>query len=49
MGSVEAVEVLRTLTSFETFDTLAGPTRDPAEVVPLVQRLARAVLRLEDR
>jgi AcrR family transcriptional regulator len=45
----EAVDVLHTLTSFETFDTLAGPARSPEEVVPLVQRLARAALGLEDR
>jgi AcrR family transcriptional regulator len=40
----EAIEVLHTLTSFETFDTLAGPDRSPVAVVPLVRRLARAAL-----
>jgi AcrR family transcriptional regulator len=40
----ELANVLHTLTSFETFDTLAGPTRTPEEVTPLVQRLARAAL-----
>ena len=40
----EVVEVLFTLSSFETFDTLAGPTRSAEEVAPLVVRLARATL-----
>ncbi|HEY7159311.1 MAG TPA: helix-turn-helix domain-containing protein [Gemmataceae bacterium] len=43
----EAVEVLHTLTSFETFDTLAGATRNPMEMVPLVQRMVRAALGIE--
>jgi AcrR family transcriptional regulator len=43
----EAVDLLHTQTSFETFDTLAGTTRSPEEVVPLVQRLARAALGLD--
>jgi AcrR family transcriptional regulator len=42
----EVVSVLYTLTSFETFDTLAGPERRPDEVTTLVQRLARAALAL---
>ncbi|HEX3303420.1 MAG TPA: TetR/AcrR family transcriptional regulator [Thermomicrobiales bacterium] len=45
----EAVDVLHTLTSFETFDSLAGTTRSPEEVVAVVQRLARAVLGLPNR
>jgi AcrR family transcriptional regulator len=44
----EVTDVLHTLTSFETFDNLAGTTRGPEEVVPLVCRLAHAVLRLEE-
>jgi hypothetical protein len=40
----EFVEVLFTLSSFETFDTLAGPTRSLEEVAPLVAQLARAAL-----
>ncbi len=40
----DAVDMLHTLTSFETFDTLAGPTRSPEAVTPLLQRLARAAL-----
>jgi AcrR family transcriptional regulator len=42
----EAVDVLMALTSFETFDVLAGPERSPEEVAPLVNRLARAALGL---
>jgi AcrR family transcriptional regulator len=44
----EAVDILFTLTSFESFDSLAGPERSPEAVTPLVQRLARAVLGLDD-
>ena len=40
----EMVNLLHTLTSFETFDTLAGPGRSPEKVTPLIQRLARAAL-----
>jgi AcrR family transcriptional regulator len=40
----ELVDVLFTLSSFETFDTLAGPTRSLEEMAPLVARLARAAL-----
>jgi len=43
----EAVDLLYTLTSFETFDSLAGAKRTPLEVAPQVQRLARAALNLE--
>jgi AcrR family transcriptional regulator len=45
----EAVDVLHALTSFETFDALAGAGRSPDDVVPLVQRLARAALGLGPR
>ncbi len=44
----ERINVLYTLTSFETFDTLAGPTRSLEEVVPVVQRLGRAALSLAE-
>jgi AcrR family transcriptional regulator len=37
-------DLLFTLTSFETFDTLAGPDRSPEDVAPVVTRLARAAL-----
>lgn len=42
MARDEIVDVLFTLSSFETFDTLAGPTRSLEEVAPLVAQLARA-------
>ena len=42
----ETVNILFTLLSFETFDTLAGPTRSIEEVLPVVQRLARATIEL---
>jgi AcrR family transcriptional regulator len=42
----EAVDCLHTLTSFETFDNLAGVWRQPDEVVPVVQRIACAALGL---
>jgi len=43
--SDQAVDVLFTLTSFHTFDTLAGQ-RSPEAVVPVVLRLARAAVGL---
>jgi AcrR family transcriptional regulator len=43
----EIVNILFTLLSFETFDTLAGPTRSIEEITPVVQRLARAALGLD--
>jgi AcrR family transcriptional regulator len=45
----EAVAVLHMLTSFETFDALAGPDRSPQDVAPLVYRLAVAALGLPQR
>ena len=42
----ETIDLLFTLTSFQTFDLLAGPKRTPAEVAPMVLRAARAVLGL---
>lgn len=42
----EAVELLFTLTSFETFDSLAGAARTPEEVAPVVLRLGWAALGL---
>ena len=44
----ESVDVLFTLSSFETFDTLAGPARSLEDVAPLVCRLARAALGLNE-
>ncbi|HEX9056349.1 MAG TPA: helix-turn-helix domain-containing protein [Ktedonobacterales bacterium] len=43
----EAVNVLYTLTSFETFDMLAGTTHTPEDVVPVVRRIATAALGLD--
>jgi AcrR family transcriptional regulator len=43
-ASPDMIDVLFTLTSFETFDILAGSGKTPEAVVPLVQHLARAVL-----
>jgi hypothetical protein len=40
----ETVDALFMLTGFETFDVLAGPARTPADVAPIVLRLARAAL-----
>jgi AcrR family transcriptional regulator len=43
------VDILLTLSSFETFDTLAGPTRSIEEVAPLVYQLACAALKLDGK
>ncbi len=45
----EAVVVLHMLTSFETFDALAGPDRSPQDLAPQVHRLAVAALGLPQR
>lgn len=42
-----ALDLLFTLTSFETFDTLADHGRGPEETVRLIQRLALAALQLD--
>ncbi len=42
----DVIDVLFTLTSFPTFDTLAGETRTPEQVTPAVLRLARSALGL---
>jgi AcrR family transcriptional regulator len=42
------VDVLFTLTSFETFDILAGSTHSPQEVVPTVQKLVRSAFELNE-
>ena len=44
----EIVKILFMLLSFETFDTLAGSAQSIEEISPLVQRLARAVLVLNE-
>ncbi len=43
----EIVNILYTLLSFESFDTLAGHTRSIEEVSPLVQQIARAAITLD--
>jgi AcrR family transcriptional regulator len=45
----EMIDLLFALTSFQTFDVLAGPKRTPAAVTPLVLRAAQAVLGLAQR
>ncbi|MGH2586000.1 MAG: TetR/AcrR family transcriptional regulator [Dehalococcoidia bacterium] len=45
----EAVDVAYTLGSFETFDTLAGATRDVEKITPIVQRLILDALGWGDR
>jgi AcrR family transcriptional regulator len=42
----EIIEIVHTLTGFETFDALAGTTRSPEEVVPIVQKLILEVMGL---
>jgi AcrR family transcriptional regulator len=42
----EIVNVIYVLLSFDTFDALAGDTRTPEQVAPIVGQLIRAVLRL---
>src|SRR6266700_6769122 len=48
-AEAETVALLFALTSFPTFDVLAGAKRTPADVAPLVLRVARAVLGLGGR
>jgi AcrR family transcriptional regulator len=45
----QAVQMLYVLTSFETFDTVAGPDRDLADALPVVTRLTEAVLTAQAR
>jgi AcrR family transcriptional regulator len=42
--AAEPLELLCALTSFELFDALAGPEREIAQVVPIMQSLSRAAL-----
>jgi len=42
--SADMIDMLFAVTSFESFDTLAGPDRTPASIIPLVQHLARAAV-----
>jgi AcrR family transcriptional regulator len=47
-ASDNVVDVIYTVTSFECFDILAGPTRSLEDVVPMIQQLACAALDLND-
>src|SRR5262249_51485964 len=40
----ELVNVLYVMLSFDSFDAIAGPSRSPNDVVPILRRLAHAVL-----
>jgi AcrR family transcriptional regulator len=42
----ETIDLLFALTSFQTFDMLAGSKRNPAHVAPIVLRAARTILEL---
>ncbi len=44
----ETIDMLFTLSSFESFDTLASSTRSMEEVAPLVYQLACAALALNN-
>jgi AcrR family transcriptional regulator len=44
----QTVQTLYALTSFETFDTIAGPDQDLAQALPVVIRLAEAALSSSD-
>jgi AcrR family transcriptional regulator len=44
----ELVTTLDVLLSFNTFDVMAGPTRTPNDVVPVMQRLIRGVVGITD-
>jgi AcrR family transcriptional regulator len=44
--AAELVTALDVLLSFNTFDMIAGPTRTPKDVVPVMRRLIRGVLGL---
>ncbi len=40
----ELVNVLYVMLSFDSFDAIAGPTRTPNDVVPIIRRMTHAVL-----
>ena len=44
----QIIDILFTLSSFETFDTLAGPARSLEEMSPVVYALAQAALQLDE-
>ena len=43
----ELVNTLFVLLSFDTFDAIAGPTRTPSDVVPILRRMTYAVLGID--
>ena len=43
------MNVLFVLLSFETFDALAGESRTPTDVTPVLQRMARLVVGVDGR
>jgi AcrR family transcriptional regulator len=43
----DLVNVLFVMLGFDTFDAIAGPSRTPEDVVPIVRRMAHAVLGIE--
>jgi len=45
----ELVNVLYVMLSFDTFDAIAGPSRTPNDVVPIIRRMAHAVLGIKPR
>ena len=45
----DTVRLLHALISFETFDAVAGPDRDPGEVVPVIVALVRDALTRQPR
>jgi AcrR family transcriptional regulator len=49
LPAAELVNVLFVLLSFETFDALAGDSRTPSDVTPLLQRMARLMVGAEMR
>jgi AcrR family transcriptional regulator len=49
VASAELVTTLDVLLNFQTFHAVAGPDRTPADVVPHMRRLVRAVLGLTSR
>jgi AcrR family transcriptional regulator len=49
LPSAELVNVLFVLLSFETFDALAGESRTPTDVTPLLQRMTRLVVGVDER
>lgn len=49
VAAEHTVQMLYALTSFETFDTIAGPEQDLTQALPVVARLAEAALSIQTR